>query len=134
MCRSLHKTSIIPDAIRTGSDWPVMWRTRKCEVVLHIDANAVIRPVGYIPFLMLLISKALLILARHNFLGHSSVEQTRLQQQARELADESARLFDQIGLVVLHHERWKFIVSPGNCERMTGKPVVISGHKYHWRK
>lgn len=32
------------------------------------------------------------------FLGHSSVEQRRLQQQAMELAEESARLFDQIGL------------------------------------
>lgn len=32
------------------------------------------------------------------FLGHSSVEQRRLQQQAGELAEESARLFDQIGL------------------------------------
>jgi ubiquinone/menaquinone biosynthesis C-methylase UbiE len=32
------------------------------------------------------------------FLGHSSVEQRRLQQQAEELAEESARLFDQIGL------------------------------------
>lgn len=32
------------------------------------------------------------------FLGHSSVEQRRLQQQAEELADESALLFDQIGL------------------------------------
>jgi len=32
------------------------------------------------------------------FLGHSSVEQKRLQQQAGELAEESARLFDQIGL------------------------------------
>jgi ubiquinone/menaquinone biosynthesis C-methylase UbiE len=39
-------------------------------------------------------------MARHDqyFLGHSSVEQRRLQQQAGELADESARLFDQIGL------------------------------------
>jgi hypothetical protein len=33
------------------------------------------------------------------FLGHSSVEQRRLQQQAGKLADESARIFDQIGLV-----------------------------------
>lgn len=32
------------------------------------------------------------------FLGHSSVEQRRLQQQAVELAEESARLFDRIGL------------------------------------
>ena len=32
------------------------------------------------------------------FLGHSSVEQRRLQQQAGELAAESAWLFDQIGL------------------------------------
>lgn len=32
------------------------------------------------------------------FLGHSSVEQRRLQKQAGELADESAWLFDQIGL------------------------------------
>jgi len=32
------------------------------------------------------------------FLGHSSVEQRRLQQQAEELAEESSRLFDQIGL------------------------------------
>jgi ubiquinone/menaquinone biosynthesis C-methylase UbiE len=32
------------------------------------------------------------------FLGHSSVEQRRLQQQAEELAEESAGLFDQIGL------------------------------------
>src|SRR5579863_2787265 len=32
------------------------------------------------------------------FLGHSSVEQRRLQQQAEELAEESARLFDQIAL------------------------------------
>ena len=39
MCRSLHKTSIILDTMRTGSDWPVMSRTRKCEVVLHIDGN-----------------------------------------------------------------------------------------------
>jgi len=39
-------------------------------------------------------------MARHDqyFLGHSSVEQRRLQQQAGELAEESARLFDQIGL------------------------------------
>jgi ubiquinone/menaquinone biosynthesis C-methylase UbiE len=34
----------------------------------------------------------------HYFLGHSFVEQRRLQQQAGELAEESARLFDQIGL------------------------------------
>lgn len=32
------------------------------------------------------------------FLGHSSAEQRRLQQQAHELADESRWLFDQIGL------------------------------------
>jgi len=32
------------------------------------------------------------------FLGHSPVEQRRLQQQAEELAEESARLFDQIGV------------------------------------
>jgi ubiquinone/menaquinone biosynthesis C-methylase UbiE len=32
------------------------------------------------------------------FLGHSSVEQRRLQQQAEELAEESAGLFDRIGL------------------------------------
>src|SRR5712672_2965085 len=32
------------------------------------------------------------------FLGHSCVEQRRLQQQAGELADESALLLDQIGL------------------------------------
>jgi ubiquinone/menaquinone biosynthesis C-methylase UbiE len=32
------------------------------------------------------------------FLGHSPVEQRRLQQQAKELAEESGRLFDQIGL------------------------------------
>jgi ubiquinone/menaquinone biosynthesis C-methylase UbiE len=32
------------------------------------------------------------------FLGHSSAEQRRLQQQAEELAEESGRLFDQIGL------------------------------------
>lgn len=32
------------------------------------------------------------------FLGHSSVEQKRLQQQALELAGESAGLFDQIGI------------------------------------
>lgn len=32
------------------------------------------------------------------FLGHSAVEQRRLQQQAGELAEESAELFDQIGL------------------------------------
>lgn len=32
------------------------------------------------------------------FLGHSPVEQKRLQQQAEELAGESERLFDQIGL------------------------------------
>jgi ubiquinone/menaquinone biosynthesis C-methylase UbiE len=32
------------------------------------------------------------------FLGHSPVEQRRLQQQAQELAEESGRLFDQIGL------------------------------------
>jgi ubiquinone/menaquinone biosynthesis C-methylase UbiE len=32
------------------------------------------------------------------FLGHSSLEQRRLQQQALELADESRRLFDQIGV------------------------------------
>jgi ubiquinone/menaquinone biosynthesis C-methylase UbiE len=32
------------------------------------------------------------------FLGHSSIEQRRLQQQAGELAEESSRLFDQIGL------------------------------------
>jgi len=39
-------------------------------------------------------------MAHHDsyFLGHSSVEQRRLQLQARELADESAWLFDQIGL------------------------------------
>jgi len=40
------------------------------------------------------------LMAHHDqyFLGHSSVEQRRLQQQAGELAEESARLFDQIGL------------------------------------
>ena len=32
------------------------------------------------------------------FLGHSSVEQRRLQQQAEELAEESAWLFDQVGI------------------------------------
>ncbi len=32
------------------------------------------------------------------FLGHSSAEQRRLQQQAHELADESRWLFDQVGL------------------------------------
>ena len=32
------------------------------------------------------------------FLGHSVVEQRRLQQQAGELAEESALLFDQIGI------------------------------------
>jgi ubiquinone/menaquinone biosynthesis C-methylase UbiE len=32
------------------------------------------------------------------FLGHSPVEQRRLQQQARELAQESTWLFDQIGI------------------------------------
>jgi ubiquinone/menaquinone biosynthesis C-methylase UbiE len=32
------------------------------------------------------------------FLGHSPVEQKRLQQQAEELAEESGQLFDQIGL------------------------------------
>jgi ubiquinone/menaquinone biosynthesis C-methylase UbiE len=32
------------------------------------------------------------------FLGHSCLEQRRLQQQAGELAEESARLFDQIGV------------------------------------
>jgi SAM-dependent methyltransferase len=32
------------------------------------------------------------------FLGHSPVEQRRLQLQAEELAEESGRLFDQIGL------------------------------------
>ena len=32
------------------------------------------------------------------FLGHSSAEQRRLQRQAEELAEESAQLFDQIGL------------------------------------
>src|SRR5215468_2026622 len=32
------------------------------------------------------------------FLGHSFVEQRRLQQQAGELAGESAALFDEIGL------------------------------------
>ena len=40
-------------------------------------------------------------LARHDdpyFLGHSSVEQKRLQQQAEELAEESAQLLDRIGL------------------------------------
>jgi SAM-dependent methyltransferase len=34
------------------------------------------------------------------FLGHSPVEQRRLQQQAEELAEESGRLFDQIGLIL----------------------------------
>ena len=32
------------------------------------------------------------------FLGHSAAEQRRLQRQAEELAEESAQLFDQIGL------------------------------------
>src|ERR1700692_2092128 len=32
------------------------------------------------------------------FLGHSSVEERRLQQQREELAEKSAQLFDQIGL------------------------------------
>src|SRR5260370_39604549 len=32
------------------------------------------------------------------FLGHSPVEQRRLQQQAQELAQESTWLFDQIGI------------------------------------
>src|SRR5277367_4978315 len=32
------------------------------------------------------------------FLGHSAGEQRRLQQQAEELAEESGRLFDRIGL------------------------------------
>jgi len=32
------------------------------------------------------------------FLGHSSVEQQRLRQQAAELAGESAALFDEIGV------------------------------------
>ena len=32
------------------------------------------------------------------FLGHSVVEQQRLQQQARELADESRRFFQQIAI------------------------------------
>jgi SAM-dependent methyltransferase len=32
------------------------------------------------------------------FLGHSQVEQRRLQQQAEELAEDSARLLDQIGI------------------------------------
>ena len=43
---------------------------------------------------------ALAVMARDDqyFLGHSSVEQRRLQQQALELADESAWLFDQLGL------------------------------------
>ena len=35
MCRSLHKKSIITDAMKTGRDWPVMSRTRKLEI--HID-------------------------------------------------------------------------------------------------
>ena len=48
MCRSLHKTSFILDAMRTGRDWPVMWRTRKCEVVLQIDANAVNQDLAYV--------------------------------------------------------------------------------------
>jgi protein-L-isoaspartate O-methyltransferase len=34
----------------------------------------------------------------HYFLGHASVEQQRLRQQAEELAHESAWLFDQIGV------------------------------------
>ena len=34
MCRSLHKTSIILDTMRTGSDWPVMSGTRKLESIL----------------------------------------------------------------------------------------------------
>ena len=39
-------------------------------------------------------------MAEHDsyFLGHSSVEQRRLQQQAHELADESRQLFDEIAI------------------------------------
>jgi len=37
------------------------------------------------------------------FLGHSATEQQRLQQQARELAEESRRLFEQIGIPVGSH-------------------------------
>src|SRR5258708_3276541 len=41
MCRSLHKTSIILDAMRTGRDWPVMSRNRKLEI--HMDGLRVNR-------------------------------------------------------------------------------------------
>jgi tRNA A58 N-methylase Trm61 len=67
-------------------------------------------------------------MAHHDqyFLGHSSVEQRRLQQQAGELAEESARLFDQIGLA--HGSRVVEIgCGPQGCLELLSSRVGLKG-------
>ena len=60
------------------------------------------------------------------FLGHSSVEQRRLQQQAGELAEESARLFDQIGVA----QGWRVVeigCGPQGCLELLSNRVGLTG-------
>jgi ubiquinone/menaquinone biosynthesis C-methylase UbiE len=60
------------------------------------------------------------------FLGHSSVEQKRLQQQAGELAEESAWLFDQIGI----EQGWRVVeigCGPQGCLELLSNRVGQTG-------
>jgi SAM-dependent methyltransferase len=60
------------------------------------------------------------------FLGHSSVEQKRLQQQAGELAEESAWLFDQIGIA----QGWRVVeigCGPRGCLELLSSRVGPTG-------
>jgi len=60
------------------------------------------------------------------FLGHSSVEQKRLQQQAGELADESAWLFNRIGIA----QGWRVVeigCGPQGCLDLLSSRVGATG-------
>jgi len=60
------------------------------------------------------------------FLGHSSVEQSRLQQQAGELAEESAWLFDRIGIA----QGWRVVeigCGPQGCLELLSSRVGQTG-------
>lgn len=60
------------------------------------------------------------------FLGHSSVEQERLQQQALELAGESASLFEQIGIA----QGWRVVeigCGPQGCLELLSSRVGPTG-------
>jgi ubiquinone/menaquinone biosynthesis C-methylase UbiE len=60
------------------------------------------------------------------FLGHSCIEQRRLQQQAGELAEESVWLFDQVGIA----QGWRVVeigCGPQGCLELLSSRVGLTG-------